>query len=354
MLSIWSALAEMYLNVLIQYGRNPDASKQPLVEYFINGAFGVNSSTNRKDSEELVLEVGIDGLTQVVLYFWPLLYADKASLQEAVIALFRSDQYFVGFMSQFPEFKKMIPVKFAKMKISTKCTGIPKDWDVFERFPDILSGRLKLLSFINEEWTVTGVPEESLNRKHSQKESDAKKKSKKDGSSEDEEDSEIKPLKKVDRLNQSLGRIINKLRWQHTTYPVDLVAELKTFHQTVLDALFYLQTNTEVSTSYSQHVQFVLTYVNSMEVFHDLTEREIDYRTMDVADLEDEILKLKKATIEDVKTPANNESKDGENSDLDESKDDEDSHKDTSKDDEEEEVSENNDSGDDGDAGKSS
>ena len=101
------------------------ASKQPLVEYFINGAFGVNSSTNRKDNEELLLEVGIDGLTQVVLYFWPLLYADKASLQEAVIALFRSDQYFVGFMSQFPELKKMIPVKFAKMKISTKCTGIP-------------------------------------------------------------------------------------------------------------------------------------------------------------------------------------------------------------------------------------
>ena len=78
------------------------------------------------------------------------------------------------------------------------------------------------------------------------------------------------------RLNQSFGRIVNKLRRQHTTYPVDLVAELKTFHQTVLDALFYLQTNTDVSTSYSKHVQFVLTYVNSMEVFHDLTEREID------------------------------------------------------------------------------
>ena len=211
-----------------------------------------------------------------------------------------------------------------------------------------------MLSFINEEWTVTGVPDESLKCKRSQKDSDAKKKSKKDGSSEDEEDSEIKPLKKVDRLNQSLGRIVNKLRRQHTTYPVDLVAELKTFHQTVLDALFYLQTNTDVSTSHSKHVQFVLTYVNSMEVFHDLAEREIDFRTMDVADLEEEILKLKKGATKDVKTPVNNEPNDGENSDLDESKDDEDSHKDTSKDDEEEEVSENNDSGDDGDAGKSS
>ena len=77
-----------------------------------------------------------------------------------------------------------------------------------------------------------------------------------------------------------------------------------------------------------------------MEVFHDLAEWELDYRTMDVANLEEEILRLKKGETKDVKTPANNESKDGENSDLDESKDDEDSHKDESKDDEDEEVSE--------------
>ena len=37
---------------------------------------------------------------------------------------------------------------------------------------------------------------------------------------------------------------------------------------------------------------------------------------MDVANLEEEILKLNKGETKDVKTPANDESKDGENSDL--------------------------------------
>ena len=65
---------EMYLTILSKYGRYPEYEDQPIVDKAINGYFGYQeklklSSTPDTLSKKAVL--GIDGITQFVLYYWP-------------------------------------------------------------------------------------------------------------------------------------------------------------------------------------------------------------------------------------------------------------------------------------------
>ena len=110
---------------------------------------------------------GIDGMTQVVLYFWPLLFLDEESIDGEIRVLLCSDLNFIAFMHLCPESKELIPESHTNINAHGKCYGIPKNLNVLTQFPDIISGKLNLESFIPESMTTTGYikPKSSRKRK---------------------------------------------------------------------------------------------------------------------------------------------------------------------------------------------
>ena len=134
-MSIRCSFAEMYLKVLLKFGRYPDATKQPLVNYFIDGLFGTRNShrSRTQATEEKIAECGIDGMTQVVLYFWPMLFSDRAALKNKLDEMFPSEMYLVGFLSAFPEMRQYIPANLSHVQAHSFCSGIPKEWNVLVR-----------------------------------------------------------------------------------------------------------------------------------------------------------------------------------------------------------------------------
>ena len=97
---------KMYQKVLMEYGRYPNAKKQPLVQKMINSEFGYTGTTQTKRNRNHKLKstmvkqavYGIDGMTQVVLYFWPLLFLDEATIDDEIRNVLRPDLNFLAFM----------------------------------------------------------------------------------------------------------------------------------------------------------------------------------------------------------------------------------------------------------------
>ena len=164
---------EMYLKVLMEYGRYPNAKKQPLVQKMINSEFGYTGTTqtrrnrNHRMKSTMVKQAvyGIDGMTQVVLYFWPLLFLDEETIDDEIRNLLRSDLNFLVFMHLCKESKELIPESLEGINAYGKCFGIPKNLDVLEKFPDIISGKLDLESFIPETMATTGYVEPKSSKK---------------------------------------------------------------------------------------------------------------------------------------------------------------------------------------------
>ena len=168
---------EMYLKVLMEYGRYPNAKKQPLVQKMINSEFGYTGTTqtrrnrNHRMKSTMVKQAvyGIDGMTQVVLYFWPLLFLDEATIDDEIRNLLRPDLNFLAFMHLCKESKELIPEPLEGINAYGKCFGIPKNLDVLEKFPDIISGKLDLESFIPETMATTGYVEPKSSKKRKKK-----------------------------------------------------------------------------------------------------------------------------------------------------------------------------------------
>ena len=108
---------------------------------------------------------GIDGMTQVVLYFWPLLFLDEATIDDEIRNLLRPDLNFLAFMHLCKESKELIPEPLEGINAYGKCFGIPKNLDVLEKFPDIVSGKLDLESFIPKTMATTGYVEPKSSKK---------------------------------------------------------------------------------------------------------------------------------------------------------------------------------------------
>ena len=62
-MSIRCSFAEMYLNVLLKFGQYPDASQQPLVNYFIDSLLGLETPIilGLKQLKKRSLNVGLMG-----------------------------------------------------------------------------------------------------------------------------------------------------------------------------------------------------------------------------------------------------------------------------------------------------
>ena len=76
-----SYFGEMYLKVLWKYGRYPEHNDQPIVDKTIAGPFGKHTGEHQVDRDGKKSVSAIDGITQVVLYFWPKLFFQKQEIE---------------------------------------------------------------------------------------------------------------------------------------------------------------------------------------------------------------------------------------------------------------------------------
>ena len=149
----------MYLTILYTYGRYPEFEDQPIVTKAINGYYGhqdTNVSTNTPDTLSKKAILGIDGITQFVLYYWPFALGNKdvgnlTRLHDYIGKCLDDESYRSTFFSYFGETShlntgrnSLIPLK------SSQCLFIPKYANVCERFPYFLDGTQGVSDYIPE------------------------------------------------------------------------------------------------------------------------------------------------------------------------------------------------------------
>ena len=155
---------EMFLKTLTEYGRYPDASKQPRVKEAIDGKHGLESilasRAGKSDDSGTKAIGGIDGMTQVIFYYWPMLMHDTERLLKAIEEKANDPSYMVTFLHymgdtrDFAVLKKRKQIKRIEDQI---CLFVPEYLDLPMQFPKYIDGTNSLSEFLSENVAHNGV-----------------------------------------------------------------------------------------------------------------------------------------------------------------------------------------------------
>ena len=159
---------EMYLHILKEYGRNPTFESQPLVDVAKNGKFGVAAQTSKsskrsEDSFSSRSMLALDGITQIVFFYWPQVLGSDEFLKEKVDALLQNDHYYNRFQQHMPDFQ---PKEGGTGEFRHQnCFCVPAEFDLQLNFVSILSGKYQLSSLISPKIAANGIVSKRAPRK---------------------------------------------------------------------------------------------------------------------------------------------------------------------------------------------
>ena len=152
-----SYFGEMYLKVLWKYGRYPEYKDQAIVDKMMAGPFGRQAIGKDVHQDGKKSVCAIDGITQVVLYFWPKLFFDTQHLESKLEEVLDEPRYCKTFLSYLPEFDDKVDFdNDLNIFEGNECFCIPDCFNVFKMFPSILDGSFSLDCFISDSMVSNG------------------------------------------------------------------------------------------------------------------------------------------------------------------------------------------------------
>ena len=99
-----------------------------------------------------------------------------------------------------------------------------------------------------------------------------------------------------------MNQLLTELRRSTGTFLVEEFKKMESHHQTALQALFFLQSKTEATNVLSSHFQFLTSYVNAMQLFHKDATTRMDFHTMEIGNLQQQLEKLPGASDDNKET----------------------------------------------------